>query len=69
MTDDRAISWNSKPHVAAAVGTIAFMRHHVGVVSGFDASGNPVIVSGNHGRPVREAVYPRGRILAFVSPS
>lgn len=67
--DDRAISWNSKPHVSAAVGTVAVMRHHVGVVSGFDARGNPILVSGNHGRHVREAVYPRGRILAFVSPS
>jgi hypothetical protein len=45
------------------------MRHHVGVVSGFDDSGNPIIVSGNHGRRVGEGVYPRSRVLAFVSAS
>jgi uncharacterized protein (TIGR02594 family) len=67
--DDRAISWNGKQHVSAAVGTIAVMRHHVGIVSGFDASGNPIIISGNSGRRVREAVYPRRRIMAFVSAS
>jgi hypothetical protein len=66
--DDRAISWRNKPRVAAAVGSIAVMRHHVGVVSGFDRRGNPIIVSGNHGRRVGESVYPRGRIIAFVSP-
>jgi hypothetical protein len=66
--DDRAISWRNKPRVAAAVGTIAVMRHHVGVVSGFDGRGNPRIVSGNHGRRVGESVYPRNRIIAFVSP-
>ena len=32
---------------------------HVGVVSGIDASGNPIIISGNHGRRVAEAVYSR----------
>jgi uncharacterized protein (TIGR02594 family) len=41
---------------------------HVGVVSGVDRRGNPVIVSGNHGRRVAEAVYPRRRVLAYVMP-
>jgi hypothetical protein len=49
--DDRAISWNGKTHVSAAVGTIAVMRHHVGIVSGFDAAGNPFIISGNPWAP------------------
>ncbi len=26
------------------------MNHHVGVVSGVDPNGNPIIVSGNHNR-------------------
>jgi hypothetical protein len=39
------------------------------VVSGFDASGNPIVISGNHNNRVREAVYPRSRIRAWVSPS
>lgn len=56
------------------VGAIAVMSRgrgggHVGVVSGVDASGNPIIVSGNHGHRVAEAVYPRGRIYAYVMPT
>ena len=54
------------------VGAIAVMgRHgggHVGVVSGIDANGNPIIVSGNHNRTVAESVYPRGRIAAYMLP-
>jgi uncharacterized protein (TIGR02594 family) len=54
------------------VGAIAVMGRrgggHVGVVSGVDASGNPIVVSGNHGHRVAEAVYPRGRIYAYVMP-
>jgi uncharacterized protein (TIGR02594 family) len=41
---------------------------HVGVVSGIDPNGNPIIISGNHGHTVAEAVYPRGRIFAYVMP-
>jgi uncharacterized protein (TIGR02594 family) len=41
---------------------------HVGVVSGIDPHGNPIIISGNHGHRVAEAVYPRGRIFAYVMP-
>jgi uncharacterized protein (TIGR02594 family) len=55
------------------VGAIAVMSRgsrggHVGVVSGIDEKGNPIIISGNHGRRVAEAVYPRGRIFAYVMP-
>jgi uncharacterized protein (TIGR02594 family) len=55
------------------VGAIAVMTRgknggHVGIVSGFDASGNPIVISGNHGHRVAEAVYPRGRIYAYVLP-
>jgi hypothetical protein len=42
---------------------------HVGVVSGIDASGNPIIISGNHNKRVAEAVYPRSRIYAYVVPN
>ena len=58
---------------APQVGAIAVMGRrgggHVGVVSGIDANGNPIIVSGNHNRTVAESVYPRGRITAYVVPS
>jgi len=54
------------------VGAIAVMGRrgggHVGVVSGIDPNGNPIIVSGNHNHTVAEAVYPRGRIDAYVLP-
>lgn len=50
------------------VGAIAVMRGHVGVVSGIDANGNPIVVSGNHNRTVAESVYPRSRISAYVLP-
>jgi uncharacterized protein (TIGR02594 family) len=55
------------------VGAIAVMSRgkrggHVGIVSGIDASGNPIIISGNHNRRVAESVYPRGRIYAYVMP-
>jgi uncharacterized protein (TIGR02594 family) len=56
------------------VGAIAVMSRgkrggHVGVVSGFDKSGNPIVISGNHGGRVAEAAYPRGRIYAYVMPT
>jgi uncharacterized protein (TIGR02594 family) len=55
------------------VGAIAVMGRrgggHVGVVSGVDPAGNPIIISGNHGHRVAESVYPRGRIYAYVMPS
>ena len=55
------------------VGAIAVMSRgrrggHVGVVSGIDSNGNPIIISGNHGRRVAEATYSRGRIYAYVMP-
>ena len=54
------------------VGAIAVMGRrgggHVGVVSGVDPNGNPIIVSGNHNRTVAESVYPAGRISAYVLP-
>jgi len=54
------------------VGAIAVMYRrgggHVGVVSGIDPNGNPIIVSGNHNNTVAESVYPRSRIAAYVEP-
>ena len=55
------------------VGAIAVMTRgknggHVGVVSGFDSNGNPIIISGNHNKRVGVGVYPRERIYAYVVP-
>lgn len=80
VTDTRynlAKNWLAFRHVAGrgaapVVGAWAVMGRrgggHVGIVTGVDASGNPIIKSGNHGHRVGEAVYPRGRILAYVVP-
>lgn len=56
------------------VGAIAVMSRgrrggHVGIVSGIDANGNPIVISGNHGHRVAEATYSRGRVYAYVMPS
>jgi uncharacterized protein (TIGR02594 family) len=56
------------------VGAIAVLRRgkrggHVGVVSGIDGQGNPIIISGNHNKRVGEAVYPRWRVIAYVMPT
>jgi uncharacterized protein (TIGR02594 family) len=56
------------------VGAIAVMTRgkrggHVGVVSGIDSSGNPIVVSGNHNNTVAETVYPRSRVIAYVMPN
>jgi uncharacterized protein (TIGR02594 family) len=60
----------SEPKVGA-IAVLARGKHggHVGVVSGVDANGNPIIISGNHGAKVGEAVYPRARVIAYVMPS
>ena len=55
------------------VGAIAVISRrgggHVGVVSGIDPNGNPIIVSGNHNNTVAEAVYPRSRVITYVMPN
>jgi len=55
------------------IGAIAVMGRrgggHVGVVSGIDAGGNPIVVSGNNGNRVRETPVSRGRIYAYVMPT
>lgn len=56
------------------VGAIAVLTRgpnggHVGVVSGVDKHGNPIIVSGNHGHRVGIGTYPRARVLAYVLPT
>ena len=42
---------------------------HVGIITGIDASGNPIMISGNNGNRVREAPVSRGRIYAYVMPT
>ena len=56
------------------VGAIAVMSRgrrggHVGVITGIDASGNPIMISGNNGHRVRDVPVSRGRIYAYVMPT
>jgi uncharacterized protein (TIGR02594 family) len=56
------------------VGAIAVMSRgrgggHVGIITGVDAQGNPIMISGNNGNRVREAPISRGRIYAYVLPN
>ncbi|WP_315768334.1 MULTISPECIES: TIGR02594 family protein [unclassified Bradyrhizobium] len=71
--DDRALSWESHRRVAPQVGAVVTMGRrgggHVGIVSGFTAKGDPIVISGNHGHRVAESVYPRHRIRTWVSPT
>jgi len=56
------------------VGAIAVISRgktagHVGIVTGIDEGGNPILISGNHNKRVAEATYPRGRVIAYVWPT
>jgi uncharacterized protein (TIGR02594 family) len=58
----------SGPQVGAIVVLTRKGGGHVGIVTGIDANGNPIVISGNHNRRVAEAVYPRSRVVAYVEP-
>ena len=55
------------------IGAIAVMGRrgggHVGIITGIDAQGNPIMISGNNRNRVREAPISRGRIYAYVMPN
>jgi uncharacterized protein (TIGR02594 family) len=72
---DMANSFASYGHNVSGpqVGAIAVMGRrgggHVGIITGVDAQGNPIMISGNNGNRVREAKVSRGRIYAYVMPN
>ena len=54
-------------------GAIAVMTRkgggHVGIVTGVDRNGNPILIAGNNGkRKVGISVYPKRRVIAYVMP-
>ena len=59
----------SEPRVGAIAVLTRKRGGHVGVVSGIDNNGDPIIISGNHNRLVGEGVYPRSRVIAYVMPT
>ena len=54
------------------VGAIVVLRRsgggHVGIVTGVDSNGNPIVISGYHNHRVAVATYPRSRVIAYVIP-
>jgi hypothetical protein len=41
---------------------------HVGIVTGIDSNGNPVVISGNYNHRVAETTFPARLAVAYVSP-
>ena len=72
---DAASSFASYGHRVSGpeVGAIAVMSRrgggHVGIITGIDARGNPIMISGNNGNRVKEAPISRSRIYAYVEPN
>jgi uncharacterized protein (TIGR02594 family) len=69
----RSFASYGRPLPGPQVGAIAVLSRgahggHVGIVTGFDRSGNPIIVSGNVEKRVEEIPFPRSRVLAYVAP-
>lgn len=65
-----ARAWADLPRTAPRVGAIVVLSRgkggHVGVVAGFEPSGNPIVISGNHNRRVGIGRYSRNRVIAYV---
>jgi uncharacterized protein (TIGR02594 family) len=70
-TDRRAISYARRgspaPHGCTNCVAVTKRRGggHVGIVSGYDNRGNPILISGNHGRKVGVGVYAKQRVVAY----
>jgi uncharacterized protein (TIGR02594 family) len=70
----RSFAYYGRRISAPRVGAIAVLTRgrrggHVGVVSGTDKNGDPIIISGNHNKLVGEGVYSRSRVIAYVMPT
>lgn len=69
--DRRAISYarRGSPASHGCVNCVAVTKrrggHHVGIVKGYDRKGNPILISGNHGRKVGIGKYPRYAVVAY----
>jgi uncharacterized protein (TIGR02594 family) len=70
-SDRRAISYlrRGTPAPYGCTDCVAVTRRrggqHVGIVTGYDDAGNPILVSGNHNRVVGEGVYPKRIVLGY----
>jgi uncharacterized protein (TIGR02594 family) len=70
-----ARDWAELPKAKPRPGVIVVLKRgnagHIGVVSGFDKHGNPIVISGNTSGHkghsiVAEGVFPKSRVLAYV---
>jgi len=70
-SDRRAVSYLNRGSTAnyGCVNCVAVTSRrggaHVGIVEGYDSKGNPIIISGNHGRRVGIGTYARNRVIAY----
>ena len=70
-TDRRAISYARRgtPAPYGCTDCVAVLPrrggNHVGIVQGYDESGNPIIISGNHNRQVGVGVYSKHRVITY----
>jgi len=59
----------SKPQYGAIAVLTRKGGGHVGIVTGVDRHGNPILIAGNNGRrKVGISVYPKRRVIAYVVP-
>jgi uncharacterized protein (TIGR02594 family) len=59
----------SKPQYGAIAVLTRKGGGHVGIVTGVDRRGNPILIAGNNGRrQVGISVYPKRRVIAYVMP-
>ena len=69
--DRRAVSYAQRgsPASHGCVNCVAVTKrkggHHVGIVKGYDKKGNPILISGNHGRKVGIGTYPKYAVLTY----
>lgn len=59
----------TSPQVGAVVVTARRGGGHVGIVTGFDSDGDPIIKSGNNAGAVRTGPIGRRHVIAYVQPS
>jgi len=69
--DRRAISYvrRGSPASYGCTNCVAVTKrrggHHVGIVKGYDKRGNPILISGNHGRRVGIGTYSKKVVIAY----
>ena len=66
--DYRSYGTPAAPGCTDCIAVLISRRWHVGVVKGYDANGNPIIISGNHGHIVNVGTYQKWRVKFYRTP-